>query len=78
MIAGMIIGIAAQDVKYQSPKKLAQAGFGVGEAVAYDFGKLLITCIAGHHFVKFEDGQRGHKRAAMPNIAAAASFAARS
>jgi hypothetical protein len=42
MVAGVIIGVATQDIEDQTAEQLAQGGLRTLEAMADDFGQLIV------------------------------------
>jgi hypothetical protein len=71
MVAGVIIGVATQDIEDQPAEQLLQGGLRILEAMADDFGQLLVTGVGGHHFVQFKQGQRRHHGTPVPIAALA-------
>ena len=66
MVAGMVIGVAAQDVEDDSSEQLPQGGLRVDEAVANDLGQFFVTGVRCHHFIEFEHRQCRHHSTSAP------------
>ena len=52
VIAGVIVGVAAQNVKYKPTEEFAQSLAGLGKSVPNDFRQVFVTGISGHHIIQ--------------------------
>lgn len=51
MVAGVIIGIAAEDIEGQTGEEFAQSLPGMGEAMPNDLGEGFVTGVSRHHLI---------------------------
>ena len=68
MIAGVVVGIADQDVENNAGKKLPKCPWGFFEFGSDKLGQDLVTGIAGHHFIQLQKGQGRHHALALPPL----------
>ena len=66
MVPGMVVGIAAKNVEGQPREQFLQCALRFGEAVADDFRKSFIACVARHHFIQLEQRKCRNHRFACP------------
>lgn len=52
MVAGMVVGVAAQNIEHQPGKQLFQCNFRISETVANNLGQCFVAGIARHHFIQ--------------------------
>ncbi len=66
MVAGVVIGIAHQNIKNDTGKKFLECLRRFSESGADKLGELFITGITGHHFIQFQQGQCREDQPAPP------------
>ena len=66
VIASVIIGIAAQDIKSQPAKQLLEGFSRLRKPMPDDFGKLFIAGVTRRHLTEAEQGQGGNHRFSRP------------
>ena len=68
MVAGMVVGVAAQDVEHEPSVQLVQRRLRRGEAVPNDFREDFIAGVTRHHLIENEQRQRRDHRLARPVV----------
>jgi hypothetical protein len=58
VIAGVVVCVAAEDVRYKSAEESTQGSAGLSKSVADDFRQIFVTGISGHHVIQAKYGER--------------------
>ena len=68
MIAGVVVGVAAEDIEHEAGEDLPEGFFGGAKLVADDFSEIFVACVAGHHVVEAEERECRHHGFSGPTV----------